>query len=128
MEQKEKLKGLGGWLILPAIGLIINSLALSYFSLESFMIILLEDFSFILFFVLDVAGACFFIYTTVLFFKEKRNLPKWMIFVLWYQFIYVIILSISTEGYSNVLGSLAAAWIWTSYFRESKRVKNTFIK
>lgn len=134
------LKGLGGWLIIFQIGLIINILwhfflGLSlYFEPEH----LLRGFIF---------GASLLLlsfyegYTLFLLYMKDYRFPIIATLGLWLPFAgYLLVLLFSFLGYENmgsasgeeiVKGALyltLPAIIWTFYLKESKRVKNTFVK
>ena len=134
--------GIGGWLILPAIGLVlgpiigvvglITGLAL-YTDVEAAGyggVYALEI-------LVQIALLAFLIYTATRFFGKKRNAPAYCItlFVLGVaaSFILLVIeLGAGAEvfaiesGKALAQGTISAA-IWIPYFRVSKRVKATFV-
>jgi len=117
--ENEELEGIGGWLILPIIGM--------FFS----MIIILLEISEVMAYPNDYLGyeyilmmdfALLILIAITLFqiFNKKKNAPRWAIVVL------------ITFGITNLI-SLNIAWvignvIWIFYFIKSERVKNTFNK
>jgi hypothetical protein len=136
MEKKrevKKLKGIGGWLILPTIfffiiaiagiGVLISGILISEINFTTISIGLL---SFL------------FIYILYLEFKHKKEFPKYAIIGNWCFFIILSIIvvldsiSIKNFNYSNFVFSLflnsIMPIIWTTYFLKSKRIKNTFVK
>jgi hypothetical protein len=122
----EKIKGIGGWLILPTLGFFLAGIIYLY-ELLTYLPYLADGASLIIF--LLIAGGLFFVvYSLILEFQYKREFPKWAIFTLWYGFVEIIIISFITLDYTGVFGVLLGAVIWTAYFQKSKRVKNTFIK
>jgi hypothetical protein len=155
VEQKTELVGIGGWLVLLAIGQIIGPLRL-LISLSQYLTSsgggLWEKFP--ITFVGEVAlTATYFAivcYTTYLFFEKSRLFSKFFILECVAAIIYLPIDAIFTattlSAYSGqpfetltakivtptVLGqwiaSVLAAAIWMSYIRLSKRVRNTFVR
>ena len=133
---------IGGWLYLPAIGLVLGILismanfigALSFADsipsryAEIFGLTLLAEFGFFL----------FIIYTATRFFGKRRNAPAMMITMLaggvvLYLALLVIAIALDAEPFAaasaELLGrNLVGAAIWIPYFKISKRVKNTFVR
>jgi len=132
----EELKGIGGWLILPAIGLIYSLIVILYDLTVSF-----EGGStyFIFAFILDVIFLVIIILALVSFFNKSSSAPKLMIgmycFGVFYSIITILLLFIyfgdSVESYSSLFGNsfiqILVSTIWSIYFLKSKRVKNTFV-
>ena len=149
-SQTYKLNGIGGWLILPAIGLII---ALVFGGIGLFSILgecqdvarmgagkfaSLCIFELILYSVIWV----FTIYATVRFFRKKKNAPKIMIILCATNLVAPLVvlgaglsIGLSDEVMRFVAfnageqsGKAAiAATIWIPYFKISRRVKTTFV-
>ncbi|WP_054031011.1 DUF2569 domain-containing protein [Desulfatitalea tepidiphila] len=138
----ERLNSIGGWLILPAAGLIIGPI-ITVIKLIPFLKILPDvigediavPFAFIL--ILLLSGVIFMIYTATLFFRKKRKTPRifinMLIFILCIIFIELAILYIIGDKWSladfgrDMIGSIIGTIIWIRYFQVSKRVKATFI-
>jgi len=123
MEVK-KIKGLGGWLVLPILGFILSLLVCSYYFLDSFQIVEINW----RIFNLLIFGSGMFVYATalLLMFHESRHAPAWAIMALWHWVIVEGITSSIMEvpgDFSLILGPI----FWTAYFIKSKRVKNTFV-
>jgi hypothetical protein len=137
-----KLVGIGGWLILPAIGFVLGPI-LGVVGLV--MALGLYD---------DVARAGFsgiytlellvqlvilgvMLYAATLFFGKKRNAPSVIIMLLAGSLIASVVLLVveigaGAEAFAAATGTqlvreAVAAAIWISYFRQSKRVKATFV-
>ena len=115
---KTELKGIGGWLILLIIILILHIL---------FTLIAISDatiFNFVL--------LLFYIFSLILIFTEKRNASTVIIITLWVEAAYTFfnISSYLGDAYlvGMLLGVIVNAMVWTWYLNVSKRVKNTFIK
>lgn len=134
-----RLIGIRGWLILPAIGLVLSAIAfilgvvgcLSAFSrTESFLRHLWA-----LEFLVDLILLAYLLYVMTRFFGKKRNTPLNIILYYLAQ-IFAAGLFYVMESYAG-LKEIAAGtrfapdifWsvIWIFYFRVSKRVKATFI-
>ena len=138
----QKLVGIGGWLVVPAIGLVLSpiimgvSLVMSaglasdvarqgyggFHALE-----MLCDFGLLL----------FIIYAAIHFFGKRRNAPSIMIALYVVQLVsqgvlLMIELGADAEPFAIESGkalvrSAIGAAIWIPYFRVSKRVKATFV-
>lgn len=125
----KKLVGISGWLIVPAIGLVLGliaSVANLIFNISSRMPI---------FELIISSGLIGFIaYTIILFFKKKKNTPKAIILlyimniVASYAFIFLDggVMS-TTETTGKLIFDLVIAIIWIIYFKVSKRVMVTFV-
>lgn len=154
----EEPKGLGGWLILPAIGLFVMPIRLTLFLLSDFLPIFQEGYwevlttpgseayhhlwaPLITFEI--IANTCFIIFAIVLifmFFAKSYRFPTLFIVylalnlgVVLIDFIAVgSIPAVTAEGNAEALRELLRAIvgtvIWIPYFLVSKRVKNTFLK
>jgi len=138
----QKLTGIGGWLILPVIGIFLTILMgfiaimldrsiLSNLSSSDRLIRVLY---FELF--MEFTFAILPIFALVLLFKKKKAFPKFMVCL----FIVICIFhitdiawgfSVLPEGGAGasayVFFRIIATAIWIPYFLKSKRVKNTFV-
>lgn len=148
-------ESIGGWLILPAIGLTITPLVLlsqiinkEHFNQNSWMVILDSDMeqklSFILFFGAEIVfNFMFFVFSVllvVLFYKKRTSLP--IIISVFYAVNFIVPLidlyivnelvpDLNDELFDettskDLIRSFIAAAIWIPYFNISKRVKSTF--
>lgn len=120
----KETKGLGGWLILPIIGFIVNILIYLY---DLSGIFALNDFGWIML-IIVVDGLAIFLLGTTLFliFKKQKEAPKWAMIAIGYNIlIYFLIVFTSEAPFNFVWFFISLAWI--NYFRKSKRVKNTFV-
>jgi hypothetical protein len=153
---KPELTGLGGWLVLPAIGIVIRPIialfgvfgCLAFLGAAETIIatIGLRSYqqlkpivAFELLSNLAMVGFC--IYVAMQFFRKKSNAPKLYMIMLFAQVIMVTIDAMlmsflytptgQTTGPNSEASSLFVAFIsaaiWTSYFTKSVRVKNTFV-
>lgn len=136
------LVGIGGWLILPAIGLILGSIVLVVSLIASLaMFSRVADAGYgglySLEIVVGLGFLVFYIYAATCFFGKRNNAPA--------TIISLIIASIIASGVLIVIEmcagaeELAVGWereivrdiivaaIWISYFKVSKRVKATFV-
>ncbi|MAG79073.1 hypothetical protein CMI40_01720 [Candidatus Pacearchaeota archaeon] len=123
---KEELKGIGGWLILPTIGLLLGILLYSFLTIL-YAIDISSSFDVLLVLLLGVSTGITF-YTLRLEFKESKRFPRWYIFYLWFGLFVAIMISFGDVDYTSISSSIIFAVIWTWYIKVSKRVKNTFVK
>jgi hypothetical protein len=137
--------GIGGWLIFPAIGMVISPILIVGGLLHN-ITILSESIGAL---ELDYPGAhkamlaqsifgfaflCFHLYVAALFFTKRRNLPKMISSLLLVNLMLTII---TGALYANVFRdpidakemwkAFVLAAVWIPYFHLSKRVKATFI-
>ena len=136
----QKLVGIDGWLVLPAIGFVTG---LFYFPIM--LIVSLVKYS-------EVAGTgyigihaiesilifgmlCFMIYTATLFFRKKRNAPVTIIILFIVGYV-IGILFFVIESNAGLVSFNTLQWcikgiykgpIFIPYFIVSKRVKATFV-
>ncbi|WP_435623660.1 DUF3857 domain-containing protein [Flagellimonas sp.] len=156
-QPKSEHEGLsiGGWLILPAIGLVLSPFImlfqlvnLGYFDAGVWSVFessgyegstLMTVFLFMEF----VFNLCFFMYVIlllILFFKKRSSFPNLVIGfyalnflfpildLVGYSFIFPEELQDSNmETYKEIARGLVSAAIWIPYFLISERVKNTFV-
>jgi hypothetical protein len=144
-------RGIGGWLILPAISVALNPLLILSKIVQ--LIELQSDFSYRLAIqampvlsavvTLDLLGSlALFIFSIVLaikFFKKREGVPSLVVwFLVLNTLLQLMLLALSTgawETYPQLTfdyGSRAVTWIvssliWGAYFKLSKRVKATFV-
>ncbi len=134
-------RGIGGWLILPAIGLILGIIG----SLIGIVVTvaLLPDIpsryqgAFVLNLAVDAGLTIFVIYGAVRFFGKRRNAPGVMIALMITQIVASLLLlgvsigaevqPLAMEQAKALVGGIIGAIIWIPYFSVSKRVKRTFI-
>lgn len=154
MNNKKTLEGIKGWLIIPAIEIIISIPSLYFYILTmiisanklgilsdlfssrtSFYSIYTLIFSISQIFCIGIL-TFFYFYLAYLFFSKDYRTPKWYIVVQLFDIIISIIFYIlfvfglSLFSYSNeseIIISLVCSVIWIVYFLTSVRVKNTFI-
>lgn len=155
MTEKQSPKGIGGWLILPAIGIVLSIPMLAYTVFSGISSIFLsglwphlidptsdyylegaiwllpcELIGNVLFFL----GYCYIAY---LFFSKHFSFPKYYIsFQLFYVvFLFVDLLAVffvihvqpDSDDIKELLKAIIASAIWIPYMLKSVRVKNTFI-
>lgn len=152
-----KYNGIGGWLVLVLIGLIITPIRLLVLIITDLIPIFIngtlqvlitpgtEMYSpfWIPLLIFEIFGNAFFVVFVVIilinFFKHKRVLPKLMVIyfisnfmlVLIDQFLSSLIPYVAAQNnagsYTELTRSIVACSIWVPYFYRSKRVKATFI-
>jgi hypothetical protein len=150
--------GLGGWLMLVALGLIITPLRTGYMLTSIYMpifqdgqisvfidsgseyynpglfLLLLAE---IIFNLLTVAGSLLLLY---LFFNRKKAFPGWYIGLMIFSLVGIFVDAVLSgfifpeeamfdpDTISELTKSLVGAGIWIPYMLKSVRVKNTFIR
>ena len=135
--------GIGGWLILPALGLLVGPIliALSLIVFFDDMAIASEigygpaHASNI---IVEATLLGLMIYAATRFFGKKRNAPAVMIALYAFNVLALILLLIietltGAEHYAEasiqgLYRSVPAAIVWISYFQVSERVKATFVR
>jgi len=125
-QKKEKLKGIGGWLIIPIIGLFL-SIILVLYDLLSMNAIYEFDFYIGLLSLLDIGLLILVITSLVLVFNKKKSAPKLIIAFYITNIILQTVVAVLIEDYSGIAAPWVGGAIWILYFLKSKRVKNTFI-
>ena len=125
----KKPKGIGGWLILPTIGLFVSAVIWIFVFLIYGVLRVVEPMgiSILATFLIAPVLAFMAIYGIVLEFRKKTLFPKWAIITLWAGVAATFILSVLDEDFSGIFTTVLGAIVWTAYFSYSKRVKNTFI-
>lgn len=133
-EVDDKLKGIGGWLILPAIGLVFGIIigTIEFFTLPAYY-----DGLYKLELIVYLALLALTIYAAIKFFGKKKNAPKIMIILYSVSlvaslFLFGVELSVGADEFAVETGKqlvrdIATAVIWIPYFSISKRVKATFV-
>ncbi|MCX5717953.1 MAG: DUF2569 domain-containing protein [Nitrospirae bacterium] len=154
----KKLEGIGGWLILVAIGLIFNPLRmlvslgkdlLPAFSSETWAIMTTPGTEayhplWAPLLIFELAGNSIFIIfsiiAAIMFFRKKKIFPKMIIIFLLSNLVFVaadyfaakaiplIANQNDPESVRELARTLIGCLIWVPYFIKSKRVKTTFVK
>lgn len=148
-------RGLGGWLILPMIGLVLSPLRMGYQFITDLLpvfdpavwtrltdatlpgyrpmlapLIIFES-------VANVAMFAFTLAVMWFFFRRSRRTPRlfviWLVLLALTQIVDSALVSsaglpIDNASMRDIIRSVAAAAIWIPYFLVSKRVKNTFVE
>jgi hypothetical protein len=138
----EKLVGIGGWLILPAIGLVLGPI-IGIVGLIAAMGMYSDVASagyggiYALELIVLIGLLGFMFYTATLFFKKKNKTPRTYI-----KFLIISLVSsgamllielaagaevFAVETGKQLVREIISAAIWIPYFRVSKRVKATFV-
>ncbi|WP_039055551.1 DUF2569 domain-containing protein [Enterobacter sp. Bisph1] len=144
--EEREFKKIRGWLFVPAIGLVLSFLGLIV-SINTSVRILMDHYGelisgqktlLILELVFFVAMLVYSLYVGSLFFRKKRQLPRFYIgfLLLWLAFYaldlllahYLLQLSYSYEIVKALIRSAISAAIWIPYFRVSVRVQRTFVR
>ena len=143
-NRKNGPEGLGGWLLIPAIALVLVPVKIlvadSYFcrSLLEANPGLHGEVRFWLLWVIDFLIIGFMALTATYFYRRKKETPKVFISYLamsalgaLLQALLMINLTLRAPTYDAFLpfiGTLVAAVVWSLYFLKSQRVKNTFVR
>lgn len=144
--EEREFKKIRGWLYLPALGLVLTILA-NLFSVNMTMRFLMEHYAgisnaqrAILFFELFsfIAMFGYAIFVSSLFFRKKRQLPRYYIALVVVGTVFLAIDLLLGHQYLAVpyvfdtvnplLRSVLGACIWIPYFLVSERVKRTFVR
>jgi hypothetical protein len=141
-DNDDKLKGIGGWLILPAIGLVLGPIigVIGLFaSLGMYKDVARAGYGgvYALELIVLFGLLVFTIYAAIQFFGKKRKAPKIMIILYSVSLVASLVilgieLSAGAEEFAVETGKqlvrdIVAAAIWIPYFNVSKRVKATFV-
>ena len=138
----EKFAGIGGWLVLPAIGLFLGPIVGGMGLIAAFGIyadVATDGYGGIYTLELLVSAGLllFWIYSAILFFRKHSNAPNTIISLFVVSLASSCILLIielgagaevfAVETGKQLVKEIIAAAIWIPYFRRSKRVKATFV-
>lgn len=151
IEQKPGPRGIGGWLIIPAVSLVLApiksaaGLFMEISTIQSFAPELTSDPRIWLYGVIHVAMIVATIIVAVLFFKKKRNAVPAIIGLMAASILANIVRAclvqaslnvamfeevgfeeVGAETFKPVIHACVFAAVWIPYFVKSKRVKNTF--
>jgi hypothetical protein len=138
-EDQNDLNGIGGWLILPAIGLVVSP----FMSLHGIFVVDLPILTggkyeeFLTGHPAVTALIVFELTTNAIFFTKRRILPRCMIAYFAINFFLLLADHLatrallpstdSTSGTMAVVRAFVGAAVWIPYFLVSRRVKTTFI-
>ena len=127
MAKEEKVEGIGGWMILPIIGLFISIPVLLYDIISTVANYQISLFTGIVIFI-ELLFVIFIIIALVSIFNKKRYVPQLMVAFYIANFVFQAVVSFLADDYTG-LGSAFIMWaIWIPFFLISERVKNTFVK
>ncbi|MGA2219423.1 MAG: DUF2569 family protein [Terracidiphilus sp.] len=145
------LNGIGGWLILPTIGLVIGpfrllstiiNLNIPYLYGSQHQVYLSSHLGSATLLLFELASntifIIFLIYLNFLLFAKKKAFPTYMIICLIARFCVVLLDTLAaqalhptanlTTAYWTLVGGLLGLLTWIPYFRLSRRVKATFVR
>jgi hypothetical protein len=138
-----QLAGIGGWLILPAIGLVIGPVlgaGMLVFALGLYSDVAAAGFGGLYAFELLVQAGLlvFVIFTATRFFGRKRSAPPTIIALLITGVVLTAVLLLielsagaeefAVESGKQLVRDVVGAAVWIPYFRKSKRVRATFVR
>jgi len=124
---KEKIKGIGGWLILPIIGLFV-SIPILLYDLLSMNAIYEFNFYIGLLSLIDVVFLIFTVVALFPIFHKKKYVPQIMITFYAANIVLQLVIAIMVSDYTGLTQPAIGGVIWIPYFLKSERVKNTFKK
>ena len=158
MKSEQELKGLGGWLILVGLGLLLSPVRLSIEMISMYQGFISEGAWGLLTTptspvyhsswalhnvgeaIVNVAIVFFSVYLIYLFFLKKMIFPRYycgfLLFIVIFLFIDALLIQImlpdeplfDEERGRDFFRSVLACLIWIPYMRVSKRVKLTFVE
>lgn len=151
LDADRHLEGIGGWLILIMLGLVLSPLVILFSTLftnlplltgERFRPFLETHPALQAVLIFEVVTNLIFVAILValnyLFFTKKRAFPTYMILYLSLQFVVILAdmgmvhavlpaTPVSAAGVRNILRAIIGATVWIPYFLASRRVKVTFV-
>jgi len=131
VQPQKRYESIRGWLVLPAIGLIVTPIIgpiLVYIEMSSIgnfhgiyqTIIVMNSFVNI---ILSIAA----VILAVFFFQKKKFVPRWMTAFYWANAIWALLLCFISSFAIIDVRSIILSPIWAIYFAKSERVKGTFV-
>lgn len=157
MQENRGPEGLGGWLILVGIGIVVGPFRMAYIMLETYRelfvngtwgILTTQGSGFyypelaaliVVELVVNLAILAASLYVAYLFFTKRRTLPGWYIGVAVFSLVFVLVDAIAVslmlpdmplmdaETTREMGRSLIQVCVWVPYMLVSKRVRNTFV-
>ncbi|WP_376690613.1 DUF2569 domain-containing protein [Wenzhouxiangella sp. EGI_FJ10409] len=157
MQENRGPEGLGGWLILVGIGIVVGPFRMAFIMLETYRelgangtweILTTQGSGFyypelaaliVVEMVVNLAILAASVYVAYLFFTKRRSLPAWYIGVAVFSLVFVLVDAIvvsamlpdmpllDSETAREMGRSLIQVCVWVPYMLVSKRVKNTFV-
>lgn len=149
--------GIGGWLLLPALAMVLSPLRIAYDFYQNFFPILRPSLWFALLssksgmynpplalllsweIIVNVLLLGLTLWLAFLFFKKQKQVPTlyvgWLVLTCILQmadlffasFVPALAQQQNGSAYAELVKTLIASAIWIPYFLKSKRVKNTFV-
>ena len=131
VQPQKRYDSIGGWLVLPAIGLILTPIIgpiLVFTDMSSIgnvqgiyqTIIVMNS---IVQIILSIAA----VILAVFFFQKKKFIPQWMTAFYLTNAIWVLLVGFMTSFAVIDVRSIIFSSIWAIYFAKSERVKGTFV-
>lgn len=157
MQEHRGPEGLGGWLILVGIGIVVGPVRMAYVMLETYREIVESG----TWEILTTQGSGFYypelaalivaeaavnlailvasVYVAYLFFAKRRSLPAWYIGVAVFSLVFVFADAVAvsvllpdmplldSQTAGEMVRSLFQVCVWVPYMLVSRRVRNTFV-
>ena len=157
-KEYKNLEGIGGWLLLVAVGIVVTPFRMLYEMYQNLQVFGADTWGMLtsptsesympgfgIFVVVETVANCLllvaWLYVAVLFFSKRNSLPRWYIAVLATNSVVVALDGFAywhffreSSGYDlqpvlkDTVQILVAALIWIPYMRVSDRVKATFVR
>lgn len=123
-------EGIGGWLLLPTTGFFIGIVVYLFLAVIMGLSLISGGGGFweAVYLIIAIVNIPLIAFILYLEFKKKKEFPKWAIIFTWFGILVSFLFSIEEIDYPGILRDFLIAIIWTMYFLQSKRVKNTFVK
>ncbi len=158
MSEKKEIEGLGGWLILVGIGIVLSPVKILLLLYPLYSEIFLSGAWEILTtpgseaynplwgpivsaeIIINFGLVITWIYIAILFFTKKKIFPKWYLGIIIFSLVFIFLDAHSIkivlpnepvydpDTVKELVRSFVAAIIWVPYMLKSERVKATFIK
>ena len=141
-DTERQLEGIAGWLILPAIGLVLNPILASiglFLLLRMYRDAARAGYGsvYVLEMIVGFGLLLLAVYAAIQFFGKKKGAPRTMIILISANLVASLVLlgiessagpeALAVESAKQLPIQIAAAVIWIPYFLVSKRVKATFV-
>ena len=133
----QRLAGIGGWLILPAIGLVIGPIITIIALLLRGGVVVADGVLYALALPVEMALLFFLIYAATRFFGKRKDAPSILIALMIARLVVIVVFlvaestfgaeEVAKEGLTSLIFDIIGAAIWIPYFMVSKRVKATFV-
>jgi len=126
MEDNNKTMGIGGWLILSIIQLIIYFVMTTIMMFDNIAIYEVNGFLIMLVVMDGITIILSFLCLMLIFFKQKMAIGSVISFHV-INIIFAIVIAVFANYYWDILSPLIVGTLWIAYYLKSERVKNTLV-